>query len=321
MKRKFTLLILLLLFATTAAGCSLVQKPSESTTTEVTTAPTEASTVDEVTTSEKTSSATTAVTTALPTETATPIQVIPVVKPEPTEKPTETKPETKPAKPAKLATADETEESPPNGDYKYIAFTFDDGPHYELTYMFADKLAQYGGKGTFFVVGNRLDSAGAAAVKYAYDLGNEIAVHGYTHTKYYDSCSDKEFKSELSKTAKAIKKATGFTPTLMRPIGGAITNDRVKSCGYDVILWNVDTEDWRYAYGDTKQNVKTIYNNIIRATDENDIILLHEIYYNSYEAFSKAVDKLYKDGYRFVTVSELLGRSEDSKNHLYYSAD
>lgn len=318
MKRKFTVLIMTILVAASVVGCSPVNKQEAVASTAVTsTAPLTTATADETATATTASVTTEAVTAVISATAITSPQVIQVQNPEPTEKPA-----TKPTKPA---TEDESVATKPNGDYKYIAFTFDDGPHYELTYMFADKLAEYGGKGTFFVVGNRLDSAGSAAVKYAYDLGNEIAVHGYTHTKYYDSCSDKEFESELSKTANAIKKATGCEPALMRPIGGAISNSRVKSCGYDVILWNVDTEDWRYSYrgtaNDKKQNVNTIYNNIIRATDENDIILMHEIYYNSYDAFSKAIDKLYKEGYRFVTVSELLGRSEDSKNHLYYSAD
>ena len=209
------------------------------------------------------------------------------------------------------------------GNYKYIAFTFDDGPHYELTYMFVDKLAEYGGKATFFVVGNRLDSSGKDAIRYAYNMGNEIAVHGYTHTVYYDSCSDAVFKSELSKTDKAIQKAIGVKPTLMRPIGGAITSERVLSCGYDVIQWNVDSNDWQYTSRDSdkNKNIKTIYNNIYNHTDENDIILMHEIYYNSYDAFSLVIDKLYNEGYRFVTVSQLLGRDSSDKGNLYYSAN
>lgn len=213
----------------------------------------------------------------------------------------------------------------PQTKYKYIAFTFDDGPHYELTYKFVDKLKKYGGKATFFVVGNRMNSSGAAAVKYAYDNGMEIGVHGYTHEYYYDSCSDKRFSYELGETAKVIRKATGYNPTLMRPIGGAISNKRIKSCGYDVILWNVDTLDWKYSYrgteADKKSNVNKIYKNIMNDTDENDIILMHEIYNNSYDAFAKALPALYKKGYRFVTVSELLGRKESSKGNLYYSAD
>ncbi len=236
-------------------------------------------------------------------------------------------PASKPSKPSKpLSTDDEATApatKPADKNYKYIAFTFDDGPHYELTYKFADKLAEYGGVGTFYVVGNRIHGEQAKAMKYAYDLGNEIGIHGYTHEYYYDSCSDSRFKSELSKTAKLIKEITGEAPLTMRPIGGGITSSRVKSSGYVVVNWNVDSNDWRYTgRGSSKnQNINTIYNNVIKATDENDIILFHEIYYNSYDAFCKVIDKLYKKGYRFVTVSQLLGANDDDRGKFFYSAD
>lgn len=207
--------------------------------------------------------------------------------------------------------------------YKYIAFTFDDGPHYELTYKFADKLAEYGGVGTFYVVGDRIHGEQEKAMKYAYDLGNEIGVHGYTHKYYYDSCSESRFKSEISKTANKIKEVTGEYPLTMRPIGGGITSSRVKSSGFVVVNWNVDSDDWRYTGGGSskKQNINAIYNNVIKATDQNDIILFHEIYYNSYDAFCKVIDKLYKNGFRFVTVSQLLGVDKDDIGIFYYSAD
>ncbi len=248
----------------------------------------------------------------------------------PVQKPTKPVKPTEPSKP--LSTDDEATvpvtTAPPKNPtadkrYKYIAFTFDDGPHYELTYKFADKLAQYGGVGTFYVVGNRIHGEQAKAMKYAYDLGNEIGVHGYTHEYYYDSCSDSRFKSELSKTAKLIKDITGEVPLTMRPIGGGITSSRVKSSGYVVVNWNVDSNDWRYtARGYLKdQNINTIYKNVVNSTDENDIILFHEIYYNSYDAFCKVIDKLYKKGYRFVTVSQLLGVDDSDRGTFYYSAD
>ncbi|MBQ4569698.1 MAG: polysaccharide deacetylase family protein [Ruminococcus sp.] len=241
-------------------------------------------------------------------------------------------PAPKPSKPAKPLSTDDEATAPAtkpaqkptdNKKYKYIAFTFDDGPHYELTYKFADKLAEYGGVGTFYVVGNRIHGEQAKAMKYAYDLGNEIGIHGYTHEYYYDSCSDSKFKSELSKTAKLIKDITGEKPLTMRPIGGGITSSRVKSSGYVVVNWNVDSNDWRYTgRGSSKNsNINTIYNNVIKATDENDIILFHEIYYNSYDAFCKVIDKLYKKGYRFVTVSQLLGVDDDDRGKFFYSAD
>ncbi len=245
----------------------------------------------------------------------------------PATKPTAPKP-TKPLSTGDEVTAPAPTTKPPkkptdNKKYKYIAFTFDDGPHYELTRKFADKLAEYGGVGTFYVVGNRIHGEQAKAMKYAYDLGNEIGVHGYTHEYYYDSCSDARFKSELSKTAKLIKEITGEYPLTMRPIGGGITSSRVKSSGFVVVNWNVDSNDWRYTgRGSSKtQNINTIYNNVIKATDENDIILFHEIYYNSYDAFCKVIDKLYKKGYRFVTVSQLLGVDKDDRGKFFYSAD
>ncbi len=253
---------------------------------------------------------------------------------DPVEKPTTpatrpTKPATSPTAPSSGATGDEatvpttpTKPADPTEDkrYKYIAFTFDDGPHYDLTYKFVDKLAEYGGVGTFYVVGNRIHGQQASALKYAYDMGNEIGVHGYTHEYYYDSCSESVFKSELSKTAKAIKNITGEQPLTMRPIGGGITSSRVKSSGYAVINWNVDSNDWRYAYGGSS-GVRTIVNNVLRSTDEGDIILFHEIYYNSYDAFCEIIDTLYKKGYRFVTVSQLLHLDESNKGKIYYSAD
>ncbi len=251
--------------------------------------------------------------------------------PEPTEPPY--KPVIKPVKPANPnATGDEatnpTTQRPTHTTedkkYKYVAFTFDDGPHYELTYMFVDKLSQYGGVGTFYVVGNRIHGEQADAMKYAYDMGNEIGIHGYTHEYYYDTCSNATFRSELSKTAKLITNITGEAPLTMRPIGGGITSSRVKSSGYAVINWNVDSNDWRYTsrYSSSvkKQNVNTIVSNVLNSTDEGDIILFHEIYYNSYDAFCKVIDDLYKRGYRFVTVSQLLGLDDNDRGKLYYNA-
>ena len=42
---------------------------------------------------------------------------------------------------------------------------------------------------------------------------------------------------------------------------------------------------------------------------DGDIILMHELYQNSYEAFCIILDLLYEDGYEVVTVTELLGSS------------
>jgi len=203
---------------------------------------------------------------------------------------------------------------------KQIAFTFDDGPHNTLTRMFVDKLKEYGGVATFFEVGNRMKGDAAEGVRYAAESGCEIAIHGYTHEYNYKTCSEENYQKELEKTRQAIVEVTGTEPTLMRPIGGNISKERVAASVYPVIIWNVDSNDWRYkSKTNASANVKTIVNNVLDSTGPGAIILMHEIYQNSFDAFSIIIDELARQGYRFVTVSQLLaGQLEPGK--LYYSA-
>ena len=194
---------------------------------------------------------------------------------------------------------------------KRVAITYDDGPHTERTKLIADELEKYGFHATFFVVGNRVDGseyAGGQAMLYALEKGNEIAIHGYTHGAYYNKCSDEVYNYELSQTVKAINKMKpGYTPTLMRPIGGAITQERVNSCPYSVIMWSVDSLDYKNAF--VEGGVDNIVNNVMSGLKDGDIILMHD--YTSgknttCDALSLIIPALLEKGYEFVTVSELI---------------
>lgn len=195
---------------------------------------------------------------------------------------------------------------------KQVALTFDDGPHAEYTVKIVDKLKEYGASATFFIVGNRVNSDSTRnAIRYAAENGCEVGIHGYTHKVYYSKCTDAEYQTELEETAKVIAEYTGKRPALMRPIGGNITRERIDSCPYSVILWNVDSEDWknkkRGSDEEAAQNVQTIVNNVMSTVGDGKIILMHEIYRNSYEAFCIILDELYKQGYEVVSVTELIG--------------
>lgn len=198
---------------------------------------------------------------------------------------------------------------------KRVAFTFDDGPHTTLTYKFVDKLKEYGASATFFVVGNRLSKSGGAAISYAYENGCEIGIHSYTHeaTLYYDRCTEAEYFSDMQQTADAINLYIPTTVTLMRPPGGNITEERIKNCPYAVITWSVDSLDWKYNSrsdeATIEENVNTIVDNVMKDISEGDIVLMHELYQNSYEAFCIIIERLYAEGYEIVSVSELLGDS------------
>ncbi|MBQ8311062.1 MAG: polysaccharide deacetylase family protein [Clostridia bacterium] len=196
-----------------------------------------------------------------------------------------------------------------------VAMTFDDGPHNVRTKQIVDELNKYGWNATFFVVGNRVDGteyAGGEAMQYAIKAGNEVGIHGYTHKYSYKTCSDTTYDQELAWTEQAIReKKPGYQTTLMRPIGGEITSARANECAYSVILWSVDSEDWKHKIDESEEdhekNVNTIVNNVISGISEGDIILMHDLYQNTYEATVIILQCLYEMGYDVVTVSELLG--------------
>ena len=193
---------------------------------------------------------------------------------------------------------------------KRVAITYDDGPHNERTKAIVDELAAHGFHATFFVVGNRVDGDaynGASAVQYAASKGNEIAIHAYTHEKYYDTCSNSDYKAELENTYDAIKDVLPNAKVkLMRPVGGRITAERTEDCDYSVIMWSVDSNDWRYK-NDGESGVNTIVNNVMSQVQDGSIILMHDIYQNTYLATKEILDRLDAQGYEVVTVSELLG--------------
>ena len=212
---------------------------------------------------------------------------------------------------------------------KRVAITFDDGPHNVITKNIVDELNNYGVSATLFVLGNRLDGTaynGVAGLKYAYENGNEIGIHGYTHEVYYNKCTDAEYRDELSKTYDAIKAVVNAPVKLMRPVGGAITKDRINACEYSVVNWDVDSLDWEYKYradsdysdAEKQERVDTIVNNVMSSVKDGSIILLHDIYLSTYDATVIILKRLYEEGYEVVSVSELLGSSIEA-GKLYTS--
>ena len=212
---------------------------------------------------------------------------------------------------------------PSKSQKKHVAVTFDDGPNYINTPTVLDALAQYGWKATFFVVGHRIvEGGGETLMRIAAD-GHEIGIHGYTHTNseshYYDTCSDDIYAQEISMTVDTIRTyVPTYQPTLMRPIGGRISSERAAASPYSIILWSIDTEDWKHKYysgipeAEADARVNTIVQNALTGVQDGDIILLHDIYQSSADATVKIFASLYEMGFDVVTVSELLGNSRQA---------
>ncbi len=187
-------------------------------------------------------------------------------------------------------------------DRPFVAITFDDGPNPSTTNAILDVMEENYAKGTFFVLGKCAVSY-PEEVKREYDLGMEVGSHTYSHSDSptFANMSEAQEKKEIEDTNAAIEKAGVPTPVLLRPPYGA-KNDKaknvIKSYGFSIINWNLDTEDWKYRSSDHT------YQEIMKAQD-GDIILLHDIHEFNVDAVKRAVPELIDQGYQFVTVSEL----------------
>ena len=127
---------------------------------------------------------------------------------------------------------------------------------------------------------------------------------------------------DLQKTVDAVNKYVDTEIRLMRPPGGILSTAQKEACPYTAIMWSVDSNDWKYtgrSEEKKEQNVQTIVDNVMSVVREGDIVLMHELYENSYEAFCIIIDQLYEQGYEIVTVSELLGEERIVSGEKYFN--
>lgn len=189
-------------------------------------------------------------------------------------------------------------------DQKFVALTFDDGPHPRYTEEILDILDQYGIKATFFVIGKNAvlyDDVFRKCVQKGHEIGN----HTYSH-KSAKNCVYEELKKEALHTNSIIEGITHKKTALFRPPTGFYNENCLRlsrELGFNTVLWNIDTRDWAHTPADK------IVSNIKRNVKNGSIILFHD--YVTYPsptpcALSAIIPFLISRGYRFLTVSELI---------------
>ena len=199
-----------------------------------------------------------------------------------------------------------------NGE-KLVALTFDDGPNSAVTAEILDTLEKYGAKATFFVVGNRVAS-NKSVLKRAHNLGCEIGSHTWSH-KNLTKLTIPQMNEEMKKSADAISAVTGAPVTLMRPPEGGHNETVRNNLGYPLIMWSVDSRDWKY------RDAQKDYDEVMNYVFDGAIVLMHDLYPATADAVAKLVPDLMAKGYKFVTVSELLSaRGVTLQNGKAYSS-
>ncbi len=189
-------------------------------------------------------------------------------------------------------------------DDKRIALTFDDGPHYKYTAEILDILAEHDVRATFFVVGSLAEKYPELILRELSE-GHEIASHTWSHP-HLNMISKAALENELTVTEEFLYELAEYRPRLFRPPEGKCPENVLRVAGemdYEVILWTVDTLDWAHTPSDT------ISQNVLDNTESGSIILCHDFVGGESptpDALRKFIPELKRNGYKFVTVSELL---------------
>jgi peptidoglycan/xylan/chitin deacetylase (PgdA/CDA1 family) len=179
-----------------------------------------------------------------------------------------------------------------------VALTFDDGPS-SYTEAFADVLREKHVHATFFEIGQEI-AGRESTMRRLLREGDEIGNHTMHHQEYPGY-------ADLASTSGLIESATHFRPCLFRPPGGAVDAavvDSAARAGMSTGTWDVDPTDW------STPGSEAIYSRVVGAVQPGSIVLMHDgggPRGETLAALPRIIETLRGRGYRFATVTELLG--------------
>ena len=184
---------------------------------------------------------------------------------------------------------------------RYIALTFDDGPHHTQTREILDILSREGAKGTFFVIGSRAETYPDIVARMSAE-GHDVGNHTWEHRGLAKSSRAEALRS-LQRTNELISGITGKPCIIVRPPFGQ-TNQRVKELihgeGWHEIMWDSDSRDWE------NKNPDRILHRVMRSVSPGSIVLFHDIHPGAAQMLPTLIKAFKANGYRFITISELI---------------
>lgn len=183
-------------------------------------------------------------------------------------------------------------------DRNVVALTFDDGPS-DYTDDFLRVLREKEVEATFFEVGQVMPGR-EETMRQILAQGSEIGDHTMDHVEFPDY-------AQIAGAATRIEDYTHFKPCLFRPPGGGADGGVVAiagSLGMRTVTWDVDPRDW------SGPGTEAIYANVVGHAQPGSIVLMHDgggPRGETLAALPRIIDTLRGRGYRFATVTELLG--------------
>ena len=191
-----------------------------------------------------------------------------------------------------------------------VALTFDAEIIPDRTRAILAVLARYRARSTFFLTGfsARAYPALTREIAAAHEVGNHTDSH--PHLTALDPAG---MALEIDDAAAAIAAATGEAPApLFRPPYGnfdARVLQAAGNLGYPyLVMWSVDPRDWE------APPAEVIAARITAGVRPGGIVVLHGSGAHTAAALELAMAELEDQGYRFTTVSDLLGLAPDQRD-------
>ncbi|PYQ51650.1 MAG: hypothetical protein DMF59_07145 [Acidobacteria bacterium] len=212
-----------------------------------------------------------------------------------------------------------------------VRLTIDDGPADPYTAQMLDVLKRYNAKATFFLIGQNAERY-PNLVRRIWNEGHEIGNHSFTHPNV-GTISERQARLELTATQRVFQSLLHRSTVLFRPPYNADAEPTsleevrpiqlASDMHYITVLEFLDPQDW---------NTQVVENGIVRRrtaeemlqtvlmqikTEHGSSILLHDGGGDRSETVKlipMLITELRKEGYSFVTVSQLLGKTRDDVN-------
>ena len=200
-----------------------------------------------------------------------------------------------------------------------IALSFDDGPDPKWTPQILDILRQKNVPAIFFVIGDEANRS-PDLLKREYEEGHEIGNHTYTHPQM-DEVTHGVLRIEINVTERLIESTLGVKSTLFRPPYGIDHQPEYaeevaafpipQEMGYLLVGARIDPRDWQQ--NDGKQiPASEIVDATLREAPKGNIVLFHDgggDRSQTVAALPEIIDQLRARGYKFVSVSDLIGKA------------
>jgi cellulose synthase/poly-beta-1,6-N-acetylglucosamine synthase-like glycosyltransferase/peptidoglycan/xylan/chitin deacetylase (PgdA/CDA1 family)/spore germination protein YaaH len=207
-----------------------------------------------------------------------------------------------------------------------LALTFDDGPDDKYTDMILDTLAELNVPGAFFLIGQNVERY-PDVVRRIVAQGGEIGNHTFTHPNMGEK-KRRRIELELNATQRIIQGVTGRATHLFRVpynTDNDPENDRqmgpidiANQMGYYTVGELLDPMDWELTGPDGRPRTvqQMVDTTVWQANNvKGSVILLHSAggdRSRTVELLRPLVERLEEEGFRFVSLSRLIGVPRDS---------